>query len=134
MYGPPGVAYVYLSMGIHFCLNVVCGAEGRASAVLLRAGEVVDGLDLARARREVRGPVPDRRLASGPGNLGVALGLDLGWDGTDLTTPGSRLRLRAGALRDGEVIAAGPRVGISRATDTPWRFWITGDPHVSRGR
>jgi DNA-3-methyladenine glycosylase len=132
MYGPPGVAYVYFTYGMHWCLNTVCLGEGTAAAVLLRGGEVVTGLDLARERR---GPtVPLRRLASGPANLARALGLDGGWHGEGLTRASGRLRLRAGTPVPDEAVVAGPRVGITRGTQTPWRFHVVGNPHVSGPR
>lgn len=140
MFGPSGRLYVYLSHGIHRCCNVVCGPDGEASAVLLRAGEVVAGQATAHDRR---GPVPTPRLARGPGNLCRALGIDLSHDGCDLAA-GPVLLVAAGAERatgpeSGSeiVVARGPRVGVSSATKRPWRFWIEGDPTVSayrRGR
>jgi DNA-3-methyladenine glycosylase len=125
MFGPPGRLYVYFTYGMHHCANVVCGPDRTASAVLLRAGEVVDGVDTARSRRP-RGP--DRDLARGPARLCSALGLDLSDNGLDLT---------AGALTLGPPVApalvsAGPRVGLRQAPDRPWRFWLTDDPSVSR--
>lgn len=123
MYGRAGRLYVYLSYGIHSCVNIVCDVEGRASAVLVRAGEVVTGEDAVRARR---GAVPHRRLASGPGNVGSALGLTPSDSG--LALDGARASLVPG--RPGE-IRTGPRVGVSRAAEVPWRFWIAGDPTVS---
>jgi DNA-3-methyladenine glycosylase len=131
MYGPPGHAYVYFSYGMHWCLNLVCGPAGRASAVLLRAAEVAAGEDLVRARR---GPRPSSyALASGPANLAAALGVDGSWDGADVVGRGA-LTLRPGAPIPDEDVAVGPRVGISRAADTPWRFWVAGNPCVSRPR
>lgn len=128
MFGPPGRLYVYRSHGIHLCANVVCSPVGEASAVLLRAGEVVDGLVVARMRRPAART--DRDLARGPGRLGAALGLELGDDGADLR--GDRIRLEPGerAVTD---VATGPRVGVPRAggAEHPWRFWIAGDPTVS---
>ena len=132
MYGPPGRSYVYFSYGMHWALNVVCGDEGTASAVLLRAGEVVAGVELARRRR--RPGSPDVRLASGPANLAAALGLDAGWNDLDLTGRDPRLRVLRGATGDPAVVLAGPRVGISRAVDTQWRFALAGDRHVSAPR
>lgn len=123
MFGRAGRLYVYLSYGIHSCVNVVCGVEGTASAVLLRAGEVVAGEEAVRGRR---GPVPYRRLASGPGNLGSALGLTVADSG--LALGGVRASLVAG---EAGRVACGPRVGISRAVDVPWRFWLTDEPSVS---
>ena len=123
MYGPSGRLYVYLSYGIHSCVNVVCDVEGRASAVLLRAGEVVSGEEAVRRRR---GPVPYARLASGPGNLGSALGLTVADSGLPLD--GAKASLADGP--GGEVVV-GPRVGVSRAADVEWRFWLAGEPSVS---
>ncbi len=128
MYGPPGRLYVYRSYGIHFCANVVTGPTELAAAVLLRAGRVVEGHDLARERR---GPVTDVQLARGPGNLAQALGITLDDLGTPVTTgagPGLGER-----VEDPEILA-GPRVGVSLAADEPWRFWIAGDPTVSAYR
>ena len=122
MFGPAGRLYVYFTYGMHHCCNVVCGPEGTASAVLLRAGEVVDGLEEARARR---GRSTDRDLARGPGRLCQALGIDLSANGLDLaghlepSTPEPR-------------ISTGPRVGLRLAADRPWRFWLTDEPSVSR--
>ena len=128
MFGPSGRLYVYRSHGIHLCANVVCSPVGEASAVLLRAGEVIDGIETARMRRPTSSA--DRDLARGPGRLGAALGLRLDDDGADLMT-GSICLLPADAPVEG--IAAGPRVGVSRAggPEHPWRFWIDGDPSVS---
>ena len=148
MFGPPGHAYVYFTYGMHFCVNLVClGEEGSASAVLLRAGAVIEGKDLARARRAGRagrdGAAPARRddavpavrdLARGPARLCQALGIDRSLDGTDVCAAGSPLLVRAGAgTEDRSVgkIATGPRVGVSAAADIPWRFWVDGDPTVS---
>jgi DNA-3-methyladenine glycosylase len=132
MYGPPGRLYVYFTYGMHHCANVVCGPEGRASAVLLRAGEVVAGLEQARARR--RPGAPDRALASGPANLAACLGLDTGWTGTDVTATASPLVLREGRPVDDDEVLAGPRVGITRAVELPWRFRLAGNLHVSGPR
>jgi DNA-3-methyladenine glycosylase len=132
MYGRPGHAYVYFTYGMHWCLNLVCEKEGRAAGVLLRAAEVVAGEDLARERRGHA--VPARRLASGPANLAAALGVDGGWDGTDVLARGARLRLRPGRPVDDDAVVAGPRVGITRAVDTPWRFAVAGNPCVSGPR
>jgi len=136
MFGEPGHAYVYFTYGMHFCVNLVCLPEGTASAVLLRAGSVVAGTDLARRRRaatrSARPGLPDRDLARGPARLCQALGIDRTLDGADVTDPGSVLRIRPGnqATATGP-ISRGPRVGVSRAADEPWRFWVAGDPTVS---
>lgn len=126
MFGPPGFLYVYFVYGMHFCCNVVCGPEGTASAVLLRAGEVVDGIEAARSRRTG----PDRDLARGPARLCAALGIDAVQAGADLTR--GPVRLELGEPVPDAAIAVGPRVGLRLAGERPWRFWIDGDPTVSR--
>jgi DNA-3-methyladenine glycosylase len=140
MFGPPGHAYVYFTYGMYFCVNLVCAHNGSASAVLLRAGRVVAGEDLARARRTKRtkgtAPVSFRDLARGPGRLCLALDIDRSLDGTDVCVPDSPLRVRwPGARatdRSAEIkVASGPRVGVSSAAEIPWRFWIEGEPTVS---
>jgi DNA-3-methyladenine glycosylase len=123
MFGPPGHLYVYFSYGMHWCANVVVGEAGRAAAVLLRAGEVVDGVHLARSRRGAR--VTDRSLARGPACLTQALGIGKEHDGMDL--PG---HLEVPSVTVGDVSVV-PRVGVSLAHDVPWRFWLTGDRTVS---
>lgn len=127
MFGPPGHLYCYFTYGMHVCCNVVCGAEGDPSAVLLRAGEVIEGLDVARERRPGSS---DRDLARGPARLCNALGIELGDDGTDLTA--GPITLRSGTPPAD--VSTGPRVGLRGAPDRPWRFWITGDPTVSTYR
>jgi DNA-3-methyladenine glycosylase len=139
MYGPAGHAYVYFTYGMHFCVNLVCEPEGHPSAVLLRAGQVIDGVPLAAARRSRRsksGTVPrERDLARGPALLCEALGIDRSLDGADVCVPGSPLRaLAAPEPVPPAGISSGPRVGISQAADVAWRFWITGDPAVSAYR
>ncbi|MEH3034547.1 MAG: DNA-3-methyladenine glycosylase [Aeromicrobium erythreum] len=130
MYGPPWRLYCYRSYGIHWCANVVTGPTEQAAAVLLRAAEVVDGLDLARERR---GGVADVRLARGPGNLAQAAGITGDDLGTDLLDPSSAVHLGEPPHEPVEVVS-GPRVGVSRAADVPWRFWVAGDPTVSAYR
>ena len=132
MYGPAGHSYVYFTYGMHWCLNVVCEVNGRAAAVLLRAGEVLEGQDLARVRR--RPGTTAARLASGPANLATCLGVDGSWNGLDLVARGSVLRLRAGVRVPDELVVVGPRVGITRGVDTPWRFRVADNPHVSGAR
>jgi len=164
MFGPPGHAYVYFSYGMHYCVNLVCEPAGRGEAVLIRAGAVVAGAELARRRRyglpdavadpadgvgtaDRSGDPGSRRggrvrsrdldLARGPGRLCQALGIDRSLDGADacasrcplgISPPGAADRpLDAAAI----TIATGPRVGISRAADRPWRYWLAGDGHVS---
>ena len=129
MFGPPGRLYTYFTYGMHVCANVVCSPEGIATAVLLRAGEVVDGIDLARERRTTS--KRDADLASGPARLCVALGITLGDDGADLTSGDIRLEP---AQHPEPAVATGPRTGVSGEGGTdlyPWRFWIPGDPTVS---
>ena len=129
MFGPAGHAYVYFTYGMHWCVNVVTGPDGVASAVLLRAGEVVDGVDAARERRP---GVRDRDLCRGPARLTRALGVDGSLDGTDLLDPASSLRLLPGAPVDPAAVRTGPRVGVAGAgAPTPWRFWLDGEPTVS---
>ena len=151
MFGPPGHAYVYFTYGMHFCVNVVClGEEGSASAVLLRAGRVIAGEELACARR-TRGTtaIAPRDLARGPARLCQALGIDRSQNGADMVSAGSPLRMLSGAgnparsalLASGDEtlihpatprrIVTGPRVGVSSAAEIPWRFWYDGDPTVS---
>lgn len=125
MWGSPGIAYVYRSYGLHAMLNLVVAPEGTAAAVLIRALEPLAGLDLMRARRGVAG---ETLLCAGPGRLCQALGITLADHGTDLTRLG-RLWLAAGPPP--AAVLAGPRVGISRAVDRPWRFWDAGNRHVS---
>ena len=129
LFGPPGRAYVYLSYGIHSLLNAVAEPEGEAAAVLIRAIEPTDGLGRMRERRGAR---PDTDLCSGPGKLTVALGIGLDADGADLAAD-PFLLLPPAADWAGEVIT-GPRVGITKAVDRPWRFSLAGSPYVSRPR
>jgi DNA-3-methyladenine glycosylase len=128
LFEPPGTLYCYRSYGIHICANVVCGPSGSGSAVLLRAGRVVDGLELARSRRP---GVPDSRLARGPGCLGEALALTLDDSGRRFGDPGLQLEPPSAPARD---VATGPRVGVSVAAHRPWRFWLPGEPSVSAYR
>ncbi|MCZ2837591.1 DNA-3-methyladenine glycosylase [Modestobacter sp. VKM Ac-2985] len=127
MFGPPGRLYVYFSYGVHWCANVVVGPAGRGSAVLMRAGEVLVGESLAASRRPAA-RVP-RDLARGPARLTQALAIGPDDRGTDLLDPASPVRLHAGPAPAG--ISAGPRVGISVATELPWRFWATDAASVS---
>ncbi|MDX3109762.1 DNA-3-methyladenine glycosylase [Nonomuraea angiospora] len=187
MFGPPGHLYVYFTYGMHFCANLVCLPEGFGSAVLLRAGEVVAGIDEARARRTSPGAartspgtgpassgdgrtstgtgptgpgraasgrvIPDRDLARGPARLAVALGLLREHNGLDAIAgasfvadiadiadaadqrltgiPHAAAAMLEGLPPEAASIRSGPRTGISTAKDTPWRFWIDGDPTVS---
>jgi DNA-3-methyladenine glycosylase len=127
LFGPPGTWYVYLSYGMHWCANLVCGATGQASAVLLRALEPVQGLTVMRERR---GAVADRQLCSGPGKLCQALAITRDQDGLSMRRSG------AVVLSAGEppaAIIAAPRIGITKAMDWPLRFVVYGSPWVSRG-
>ena len=130
MFGPPGRLYVYFSYGMHWCANVVVGPEGRGSAVLLRAGDVVLGEELARSRRPAaRG---GRDLARGPARLTQALGIGPDDRDADLLDGSSPVRLHRRTAPGS--VSAGPRVGISVATELPWRFWATGAASVSAFR
>jgi DNA-3-methyladenine glycosylase len=129
MFGRPGHLYVYFSYGMHWCANVVCGPDGTANAVLLRAGRVVSGLTTARSRRATARS--DEELARGPARLTASLGIGREHDGLDLCRDGSSTRLTAGEPVDDAAVAYGPRVGIAQAADLPWRLWVAGDPTVS---
>lgn len=143
MFGPPGHAYVYFTYGMHFCVNLVCQGPGEPAAVLLRAGRIVAGTELAASRRG--GPASagrDRRrgsgreLARGPARLCQALGIGREQNGADVCDPGGALRVLApaGAAPPGRDISRGPRVGVRLGADEPWRFWLTGEPAVSAYR
>ncbi|HET7856259.1 MAG TPA: DNA-3-methyladenine glycosylase [Gaiellaceae bacterium] len=125
MFGPPGHAYVYRSYGVHWCLNLVCEDEGVASAVLLRALEPTDGLDVMRARR---GLEETRLLCAGPGRLCQALGVTREHDGLPLDRPPFELHAREGEIE----VVAGPRVGITQAADLPWRYGLADSPFLSK--
>lgn len=127
MFGPPGRLYVYFSYGMHWCANVVVGPAGRASAVLLRAGEVVLGEELARTRRPAARV--SRDLARGPARLTQALAIGPDDKGADLLDPRSAVRLHHGSAP--AAVSTGPRVGINHATHLPWRYWQTDAPSVS---
>jgi DNA-3-methyladenine glycosylase len=129
LFGPPGRAYVYLSYGIHSLLNFVCEPEGEAAAVLIRALEPTDGLGSMRRRRGAR---PDADLCSGPGKLTEALGIGLEEDGADLARKPFALTAPVDGGRP-EVVT-GPRIGITKAVERPWRFCAAGSSFVSRPR
>jgi DNA-3-methyladenine glycosylase len=131
MFGPAGRLYVYQIYGMHFCANIVCGEPGRAAAVLLRAGEVVDGLETARQRRPASRK--DSDLAAGPAKLMQVLALNRSANDTSLID-GTGPATLAPAVSPAGTIAAGPRVGVTSAYDVPWRFWLAGDPTVSTYR
>ncbi|MFB7259677.1 DNA-3-methyladenine glycosylase [Streptomyces nojiriensis] len=131
MFGPPGHAYVYFIYGMWFSLNLVCGPPGHASGVLLRAGEVTVGAELAAKRRiSARSP---RELAKGPARLAAALDVDRTLDGTDLCAgPDSPLSLLTGTPTSADLVSSGPRTGVGGAgAEHPYRFWVNHDPTVS---
>ena len=128
MFGPPGHLYTYFTYGMHVCANIVCSPEGEASAVLLRAGEIIDGIEVARMRRTTSRT--DADLARGPARLTVALGVTLADGGSSLENG----RVRFTPAESPAQFAQGPRTGVSgagRGADYPWRFWIPGDLTVS---
>ncbi|MFJ6486648.1 DNA-3-methyladenine glycosylase [Streptomyces sp. NPDC091682] len=131
MFGPAGHLYVYRSHGLHWCANVVTGTDGIASAVLIRAGRVIEGEELARKRRGET--VESPRLARGPGNFCQALGITGEHNGADLLT-GTSVVLSDGEQVPAALIQAGPRVGVSKAHDWQHRFHLAGDPTVSAYR
>jgi DNA-3-methyladenine glycosylase len=132
MFGPAGFLYCYFTYGMHWCANVVCGPDGVATAVLLRAGEVVRGVQTAMARRPAaRGT---RDLARGPARLASALALNREANGLDLCHPDSPVRLETLGAPAADLIRNGPRVGIAAATERAWRFWLSGEPSVSAFR
>ncbi len=130
LFGPPGYAYVYFSYGMHNLLNFVTDREGEASAVLIRALEPEEGVDLMKERRGV-GRL--EQLCSGPGKLTEALAIGLELNGTSLESGPIRVYPRPDPWRDPEIVSSA-RVGISKATDLPWRFTAAGNPNVSRPR
>lgn len=125
MFGPPGHAYVYLSYGLHWCLNFVCREAGHGAAVLVRALQPTHGLDVMRARR---GLEPLRLLAAGPGRVGQALGIDRSFDGLPLDAPPFELLPPPGAVG----VVVGPRIGVSKAAEMPWRFGLAGSAFLSK--
>ena len=125
MFGPPGVAYIYRSYGIHWCLNFVCEAEGSAAAVLIRALQPTEGLSVMRRRRGLSEP---RALCSGPGKLCEALGVTIKHNGLPLDRPPFELRAREATPE----IAIGVRIGISKAVKLPWRYGLKGSKFLSK--
>jgi DNA-3-methyladenine glycosylase len=125
MFGPPGYAYVYRSYGIHWCLNFVCEPKGSASAVLIRAIEPTAGLPAMRRRR---GVADERLLCSGPGRVCEALGITRAFNGLALDEPPFALLARAGEVD----VVAGPRIGITKAIDKPWRYGLKGSRFLSK--
>ncbi len=128
LFGPPGRAYVYLSYGMHSCLNFVCEPEGAATAVLIRALEPRWGIEEMRRRR---GRDQVRDLCSGPGKLTQALAIGLEMDRAPLDEPPFELRARDHGWRE-VAVATGPRIGITRGTERPWRFGAAGSEYLSR--
>jgi DNA-3-methyladenine glycosylase len=131
MFGPPGHVYVYFTYGMHFCMNLVCGPAGKAAAVLLRAGEVVGGVEAAELRRP---GVPPRDLARGPARLCRAMAIGREQNGADVSSRLSVVRVHRGEPVPDASVRTGPRVGIASAADLPWRLWIADDPSVSSYR
>jgi DNA-3-methyladenine glycosylase len=125
MFGPPGFAYVYRSYGIHWCVNVVCEGAGSASAVLIRALQPVQGITTMKRRR---GVLEERLLCAGPGRLCEALGVTHAHNGLPLDIAPFELRARASEV----VIATGPRIGITKAADLPWRYGLKGSKFLSK--
>ena len=130
MFGDAGHLYVYLSHGIHQCINITCRPAGEGGGVLLRAGRVISGHDAVSLRRP---GVPLERAARGPGNLGKTLGIDLTFRGTDVLASSSSVSFCPEPVSD-EQIRTGPRVGVSREAERPWRFWLAGAREVSSYR
>ncbi|WP_329215923.1 DNA-3-methyladenine glycosylase [Streptomyces sp. NBC_01485] len=131
MFGPPGHVYVYFTYGMWHCMNLVCGPDGTASAVLLRAGEIVEGAESARKRRlSARN---DKELAKGPARLATALDVDRTLDGTDACATGDTpLRILTGTPVPSDQVRSGPRTGVSGdGAVHPWRYWVANDPTVS---
>ncbi len=132
MFGPPGHAYVYFVYGMHHCFNVVTEQEGYPAAVLIRALEPLEGIEMMRARRDGR---PDVQLTSGPARLCQALGIDRRFDGADLCASDALLFIEEATVVPDVVVATAPRVGVrgdAAALSAPWRLYIRGSHHVSR--
>jgi DNA-3-methyladenine glycosylase len=129
MFGPPGYLYCYFTYGMHWCANIVCGPDGVAAAVLLRAGQVVEGIEVAHDRRPAARR--DIDLARGPARLASCLGMGASTNGADLCDPASVVRLESMPSRRRSGVVAGPRVGITVATERAWRFWLADEPSVS---
>jgi DNA-3-methyladenine glycosylase len=130
MFGPAGHLYVYFTYGMHWCANAVCGSPGVATAVLLRAGAPLRGIEAMRVARPAARR--DRDLCSGPAKLCQALGIDRALDGADLVTRGAAVRIVDDGVAPPRRPGRSGRIGISVATDVPWRFYVPGDPNLSR--
>lgn len=128
MWGPAGHLYVYFTYGMHYCANLVCRPEGVSGGVLMRAGEIVTGLEVARSRRPTS--KRDTDLARGPARLASAMGFGREDNGRDVCG-GSSLSLLPGQAVSQAQIRTGPRVGVAAGAESPWRYWIEGDPTVS---
>lgn len=139
LFGPPGTVYSYINYGIHRALNLVCGRDGESAGCLVRSGEIIDGIDTARARRggDER-EIPDRMLARGPGNLAKALAIELHLNGTPVTGPDAQVRVFVPEGHELLTHERGPRVGVSGPGGDgeafPWRFWLPGEASVSAYR
>lgn len=130
MFGPPGHAYIYRSYGIHWCLNFVCRETGHGAGVLIRALQPTAGLDVMRQRRGLQ---DERLLCAGPGRVGQALGIGPALYGLPLDAPPfCVLAAPGGPTGTGAAVASGPRIGISKGVETPWRFGLAGSPYLSR--
>lgn len=129
MFGPPGHAYVYFTYGMHWCANVVCCEEGLAGGVLLRAGEVVEGVEEARSRRPAARKDVD--LARGPARLASALAVTGAQNGADVCDPASDLRILQGSPVPELLVRTGPRVGVAAGAESAFRWWVEGEPSVS---
>ncbi|MDO8144722.1 DNA-3-methyladenine glycosylase [Isoptericola sp. 178] len=139
MFGRPGRLYVYRHLGLHHCVNIVCGPVGEAAAVLVRAGEVVEGQPLAQGRREAAGRCDSaRQIARGPARLAVAMALDLQDDARDVTEPSGTVVVQLPVDPLPRTVATGPRVGVSGEGADParfgWRSWLVDEPTVSAYR
>jgi DNA-3-methyladenine glycosylase len=130
MFGEPGLLYVYFTYGMHYCCNAVCGEEGEGVAVLLRAAEPIAGLGLIRAARPAA--KRDRDLCSGPARLCQAFGIDRKQDGADLVIPDHGLAIVDDGVPPPKDPVVGPRIGIRHAAEEPWRWYVRGNPHVSK--
>ena len=132
MFGPGGHLYVYFSYGLHWSANAVCGVEGEGYGVLLRAMEPLHGIDLMRQARSE--PKRERDIASGPARLGQAMGMDKTWDGADLVTRDRGICIVSDGMAPPKFPVASPRIGIRRAVENPWRWYVQGNPYVSGHR